>query len=280
MPLKHCLIHANCQGGQLERYLLASPDFRRAFRVARRTNYLREAVSDEEIGGCDLFLYQELGEQWGDLASEKLLKRLSPSAVAVRIPNLFFKGYWPFWTTNSPFVEFGDVLLDRLLAEGAPKTAIMRIYLHTDIQAYVNLQEIFEKTIAFERRKEENTAIKTVDYLIEHWKSRRLFHTHNHPGRELLALVAQDILRMLDLPGLRRDHLRDADNKPDEEAYAVMDLPIHPQVGAFFNLPFAGPETQYNVYGRRMTFAGYISRYIDCRMNGLEKDFIGYLQLV
>ena len=50
----------------------------------------------------------------------------APAAACPRIeiPNLFFKGYWPFWTNAAQGIDFADSLLERLLSQGlAPEEA-------------------------------------------------------------------------------------------------------------------------------------------------------------
>ena len=277
MPEKLCLMHANCQGDELERLLLASPAFAGTFRLKRYTNYIREPVPEAELAGCDVFLYQHLGEQWNELSSAALLARLSPSATALLIPNMLFKGYWPFWTPHSP-IAFGDALLNRLIDEGAPKPVILRIYLHGDLGSFIDLKEAFEESVAVERSKEAGACVGTVDFVLASWKRRPLFHTINHPGRDLLIHVADGILAALGLPPLAGADL--APLGGGFPSYDDFDLPIHPGVAAFHGLAFAGPERGYRIFSRELTFAQYVSRYIDCRRGGFEDDFLSYLALV
>lgn len=272
-------MHANCQGVELERLLRASRAFDCTYRIVHRTNFTREPVSRDDLSSCSLFLYQHLGEGWGELASSVLLAGLSPETIVLRLPNLFFKGYWPFWTSGGP-IDFGDVLLNRLIDEGASKAVILRIYLHSDIQAFVDLQASLDETLRREREKEADSPIQTLDFFLERWKSAMQFHTINHPGYDLLLHVAQQILGQLDLPPHSKAELQTLAREGFFPSYANFDLPIHPQVAAFHNLQFGGPEQSYALFGRRVTFEQYISRYIDCRLNGLEHYFLGYLQLV
>lgn len=278
MQRKLCLMHANCQGEELETLFTASSAFTRKYRLERRTNYTREPVTARDLAACDLFLYQHLDESWGDLSSAALLRRLPASATALCIPNLFFKGCWPFWTSNSP-IAFGDSLLNRLIDEGAPKPVILRIYLHGNIRSFIDLKASLEETVDKERQKERFTCVNTVDFLLERWKRRPMFHTVNHPGRDLLVHAANGILEAAGLPPLTDDE-RNAAFCAGLPSYADFDLPVHPQVTAFHGLEFIGPESDFAVFGRRMTFAAYVSRYIDCRLNGLADDFVSYLQLV
>lgn len=272
-------MHANCQGDQLETLLLASRTFSRTYRLVRRTNYTREPVTPEELGACDLFLYQHLDEKWGELSSPALLEKLRPSTRTLQIPNLFFKGYWPFWTKNSP-ISFGDTLLNRLIDEGATKPVILKIYLHGNITSFVDLTALFEETVATEKTKEAALEIRTVDYFLSSWRQKMLFHTINHPGKELLIHVAQGILTALGLPPLTGREIATVQHTGMFPSYADFDLPIHPQVASFFDLGFARQGQTFAVFGRRMTFEQYISRYIDFRLNRLDGDFTAYLHLV
>ncbi len=271
-------MQANCQGDELETLLNASAAFRRRYRLARYTNYTREIIPEEALARCSVFLYQHLEGHWGDLSSASLLSRLSPAARSFCIPNLLFTGYWPFWTRHSP-IDFGDSLLNRLIDEGAPKAAILKIYLHGDIRSFVDLDANLERCLAIEARKEAKTPFKVLDFIRASWRERPVFYTINHPGDEVMLRIAQGILAALDLPSLSEDEFAAA-RAAGFPSYTEFSLPIHPQVAAHFNLPFGGPDTEYNVFGRRMTFARYISRYIDCRLNGMDKDFTGYLQVV
>lgn len=279
MCKKICILHANCQGDEIERLLLLSKVFPDCYQLYRYTNYTRDAISEDLLADCQLFLYQQLGPAWGELSSESLLAKLPPHSLQLRIPNMFFRTYWPFWTNRSP-MDFGDSLLDRLIDEGASKPIILRIYLHGDIRSFADLAAIAENNFAIETVKEEQTCVKTVDFIRDQWKKKPLFHTVNHPGKELLLLTVNGILRQLDFPPLGESELADLESCGEFPSYADFDLPIHPQVAAFHKLDFIRPGHLFSVFGKKMTFEQYISRYIDCRLNGMEKNFLGYLQLV
>lgn len=124
-----CILHANCQGGPLTRLLRLSPAFSRRWDILHITNYDRSPVPSDALEHCSLFLYQHLGPQWGDLASENLLSRLPRNAVSLCLPNLFFMGYWPFWTSDSS-MNFGDICLDYLTDKGLSPAEILHVCLH------------------------------------------------------------------------------------------------------------------------------------------------------
>jgi hypothetical protein len=274
--MERCILHGNCQAEPLLALLNLSPAFRRFWSARIYTNYIKEEIPDSDLEHCALFLYQRLGAEWGDLASEALKSRLPQRARAVNIPNMFFQGYWPFWTRDSS-MDFGDSLLDRLIDSGAGKPAVLKIYYYGAINKFADIEGIAAASIGLEREKEERGPVRTVPLLEEFWKTEALYYTCNHPGLRLLAHVADSILGLLELPLLpKRDY---AGFTPE---YADFELPIHPHVAAGLDLGFIEyPEAhRFNIFGRGLTFLQYISRYIDCRRQGYTDGFLGYLQLV
>lgn len=300
-----CLIHANCQGDPLAKLLAASPQFAARYEIRRYTNYLRERVAPAELSGCGLFLYQHLGEKWDDHASDRLLSMVNPAARVLRLPNMLFTGYWPFWTNKSP-MDFGDAFLDRLVSMGLGMAEILHVYLHGDIAAKYDLDAMLRTSLDVERDKERGAGAEpgvaggdggdgrsragrdgsavpggipavvapTVELVDALWKQERLFATINHPNRRLVLHVAEGVLAALGM-----DPLPPAVREGFTDPYPEFELPIHPQVAAHHGLAFGGPGAAYNIYGRRMTFEEYVRRYADCRLRGID-NFIGYLQLV
>ena len=269
-----CVLHANCQGEPLARLLLASPEFAARWRIHLYTNYTRDAIPEPLLRNATLFLYQHLSPEWGDIASDRLLALTGPRTRPVCIPNMFFQGYWPFWTNKSP-MDFGDTVLDKLYEAGADKAAILRVYLYGDVRKMADLDAVARETLATEAAKEEYCAVKTAGFVTENWKKIRLFQTVNHPDTPLLLHVTQNLLAHLGLPPLTNDVCEGFSF--DYEGFV---LPIHPKVAEYHGMPFAEESTEYPVFGRTMTFSRYVSRYIDCRMNSLEDGFLGFLQMV
>lgn len=287
-----CLIHANCQGDPLAGLLAAAPQFAERYEIRRYTNYQREHVPPAALSGCALFLYQHMGEKWDDHASARLLAMVNPAARVLRLPNMLFTGYWPFWSNRSA-MDFGDSFLDRLVALGLGMAEILHVYLHGNLTAKYDLDAMLRASLAVERDKEQGTrnpaapacghagrdaippvVAPTVDLVEALWKEERLFATINHPNRRLVLHVAEGVLAALGM-----DPLPPAVRAGCADPYPEFELPMHPRVAAHHGLSFGGPDATWNVYGRRMTFEDYTRRYVDCRLRGID-NFIGYLQLV
>ncbi len=273
MSSKLCLIHANCQGDPLLQLLQLHPQFGSEFRVVKYTNYLRETIPAHELAGCSLFLYQPLGEKWDDHASDVLLQRVNPAATCLAIPNMLFKGYWPFWTNRSP-MNYGDTFLDHMVDMGLEKKEILYIALQTDLTRKYDFPAMLEASLAMERDKEKGCVVETVALVEELFRSERLFNSINHPNRRLILHVAEGLLDALGYPPLP-DVLVSAFRDP----YPDFEQPIHPQVAAVHGMAFGGADARYNVYGKPRTYEEYLNCYLDCRLLGIN-DFISYLHLV
>jgi len=273
MQRELCLIHANCQGDALSSLLAATPAFARCFEIRKYTNYLKESIPQQDFDRCRLFLYQHLGDKWNALASDVLLARLHPAACRIKIPNLLFTGYWPLWTNKST-MNYGDILLDLLVARGYSEAEVLHVYLRGKLTEKYDLNSLLEQNFVRERQKEQGAIISLTDYIKERWRAQQLFFTPNHPGKTLLLALADAVLKNL---GMSRvpTVLRTAFT-PD---YPDFTLPIHPQVGIHFNLPFAEPERLYSIYGRPMSFARYAACYVSCLSRRLG-NFEAFLHLV
>ena len=182
-----CLLHANCQGDALRPLLENTPAFASRFNIRQYVNYTRQSIADSDIERCELFLYQRLAPKWGDLSTEQMLPRLPQHCLSIEIPNLFFKGYWPFWSRDDR-INFADSLLETLLQKVTPQEALT-LYLRGaasllgDADA-LNAQA--EESLAREEAKEADAPIRCAPLLRERWRDEQMFITVNHPGRELL----------------------------------------------------------------------------------------------
>ncbi len=277
MDKKLCIIHANCQGDNLKALLLNTPSFSKFFDIQKYTNYLNENIPNQSLDSCALFIYQQLGEQWGDQATASLLQKLPAHTQCICIPNIFFNGYWPLWT-NATHMAYGDMLIEHLANSGLNASEILHIYMNGNISTKFDLKQLIKLSREKELEKEKNSSIKTINIIDTHWREEQLFHTINHPGARLTLHVANAVLAKLGL-GEVPPSTRNAYENMKEEFVQ----PIHPQVAEYFDIPFVTPTTLYNVYGQTLDFEQYTRAYIQCRLQqGPDKidDFVVYLHLL
>ncbi len=271
MAQAFCLLHANCQGEALRVLLENSPAFARRFVVRHYVNYTREHIDGRDLEKCSLFLYQALAPKWGHISTEQILPRLPRSCQSIEIPNLFFKGYWPFWS-NAPSINFGDSLLETLLAKGLSPQDALNVYLRAGPALMGDVAAVAEESLLREEKKQAAGPINCASLLRERWRDEQLFITVNHPGRTLLFHVADSLLRLLGLGNLPPD-VRRAYVHPLEDFW----LPIHPAVGSVLRLPFATAHRRYPVYRTSLTHAQYTGCYLACRSHDIS-DLVTFLE--
>lgn len=271
MDKELCIIHANCQGEPLIERLHLCPKFADRFECVLITNYIREPMPDELLARCSLFLYQYLGPQWDELASDVLLDKLPTTARNLCIPNMFFAGYWPTWSGKAGF-NFRCTHLDELTDTALPLEEVILLYLHADMAGKHDLLSLVAETLKRERERESHTPIKYLDIISQEYRSEQLFNTVNHPCKRLMNHVARGVLDELGFAPPNEATL-DALGEPFPE----FEQPIHPKVAAFFGWDFIGPDRRYNIYGRRMSFSRWVANYVFAQRAGVT-NFIGFLQ--
>lgn len=271
MTKELCIIHANCQGEPLLERLQACPEFNDRYECILFTNYIRETVPDDMLGRCGLFLYQYLGSQWDNLASAVLLEKIPKTARSLCIPNMFFTGYWPLWTGREGF-DFRCSYLDELVDMGLSSEQTVMLYLRADMGTKFDLVKMVSASIERERERQKWTPVNYVDLIVKNYRDQRLYNTVNHPGSLLMNHAAKGVLAELGF-----DAPDDATLEALGEPFAEFELPIHPKIADHFGWDFAGPETEYTIYGRQMTFARYAANYVTARKANIS-DFIGFLQ--
>ncbi|MCR4666366.1 MAG: hypothetical protein K5657_03630 [Desulfovibrio sp.] len=263
MP-EHCLLHANCQGAPLRDLLLSHPDFARRFTVRHVVNYVREPITQEELDRTSLYLYQYLGPHFNDYSTASFLARLPAKTMAVPIPNMFFKGYWPFWFSAPHLIDFADSVLEDLFARALEPHMIHAIYCKGRLEEFDGVEKTAMDSLAIEREKERSLPVSYTGVLEEYWQEEMLFYTVNHPAVRLTLHVADAILSLLGFSPLP-PRVKTQFRHPDAEFC----VPVHPEVGRRLGLSFTGKNVTYPLFGSRHTHAEFVSAYIACRLHGV-----------
>jgi len=269
------LVYANCQGESLSELLSLHPAVAADFSVRYHPNYTGLAVPEPDIRAAHLCLYQWLDPaRWGRLSSDDLLAALPRGCRSLCLPNLLFKGYWPFWA-HRPGFDYPDILLDKLLAMGLSDREILHLYLHADVSRFHDLPRIFAASLG-PRERDQGEALGHPGRGPDRGPlPQRMAVRHPTTTREtaLLLHLARETLNLLSLPPLPDSVAADF-----PEPFAEFELPIHPQVAALHKLPFLPENPTFAVYGTRLTLTEYVACYLDCRRRNVG-DFIGYLRL-
>ncbi|MBB1493368.1 hypothetical protein H5395_18225, partial [Paracoccus sp. MC1854] len=128
------------------------------------------------------------------------------AATLISWPSLYFSGYNPelFYLKNECGAPVNDTFDYHILpvfkeyASGESVEACISSYQNRDPGNALRV----DKAISLLEQKERNLPVKTSDFIMDNFRSEKLFHTFNHPASKGLLHVAG---QMLDSLGISND---------------------------------------------------------------------------
>lgn len=262
---KICMLLTNCHGGRLCQVLRHHQQFMDAHELDYRRIDLRQMPDQEDLDRCRVFLYQYLGDKWGDMASHRLLPRLPESCLAIRLPKLSSSLYWPYFSRPgvadsswcNPCKEFPyfDGFLLECVAQTMDPEQSVREYLTHDVAGEFNLDARLADNIAYLRDPLNCGDVDLNPLILDRLDKEVFFASPNHPSIALLAEEANLILEML---GYNRVDRSEAMNSILEWDFF---LPVHPGIIEHFFLVHPTKETRYPMGERRLNFKEYSLSY-------------------
>jgi len=182
------------------------------------------------LSRVDLFIYQPVQEKHGIYSTDRILSCL-PDTCHQRIsfPYLYKDALWPLFRDGKCTVNASPII--NLLESGASviEVAMQFLSLKIDFQ----FQHRFRNTTHILAEKEAVTTIKALRYILEHYKTDKLFLTHNHPSTQLLVHCANQVLELLHYPLLKKE-----DYPHPNEAGLPGHFPISPYEKAHYQLSY------------------------------------------
>jgi hypothetical protein len=272
---KTCLVVGRCFSTEVAYLLLKSEKFRRHYDVkvyssVATINFdhdLPQIIQD--LSETSLIIYQpDVWATWGDDEPYKRLMDALPAGIAkVTFPYPVFHTLWPFHHNhshraavsrhplddNSLLYAYGDANIAGMYSEGMTASEIVAKYAVMDLSAMIDLDHLAAYVIEDQRDKEASTDVKILDFVIEIYKSERVFVCVNHGSNLLLAHMANQILGILHYPPLAPNLIESLCELTSPE------IPIHPSVVRYFDLKWVSPNMRYRIDRRRnLTFEEWI----------------------
>lgn len=282
---KFCLIYANSQSDLIAKYLSKSQHFNQEYLIKRFSIDLLiekgSRIPDELLKQAKLFIYQPVKDIHGDRSTQSILNKLPSDCQSISFPSLYFKGYFPQYCKNpvnqviKPNYSFGviphgDTNIISMLKEGKNIPEIIERLSNPNFYSPEFLLANLNETLEELARRESQLSIKVSSFIKEHYQHNYLFHTQNHPTDIVGVYVVNQILKLLNLPSLG-DEL--SIKNPFRGQLENFQIPVYPSVIKHLNLTFANESTVYkhsSFCTNKMTFARYISEYVDLHMSASD----------
>lgn len=278
-----CILVGTCISFGIQYLLLQSDEFKKTYRMkAYRTHRNHKImsdfnISDEELNEASVFIYHPPGwADWGnDEGYRELLRRIPDHVQKISYPYPVFHALWPLhahekrledpsreagFGQSDAIYAYGDSFVLSQMRQGLSTEAIIRRYLDLNIPDIVDVDGILKRSIDTQIAKEESTDVKIIDFVVDNFKTKRIFVTMNHVGNVSLIHMTNQMLGMMGfspLPSSLHDSL-----------FEMIDpqMPIHPSVINHFGLTFVTPDTRYRIDPRRnLNFSEYLTHYIEFR---------------
>ncbi len=209
------VVVGNCQAGALEVMLASSASFAGRFELARFPAVHEipdEMVSElhRAVEGAAVCVLQRVDDGYRDgigLGTETLA-RMAGGATVIRWPSVYWPGYVPnlFYlraanggpVTDGPFDYHDRTILDAYAA-GLDASATLAQMSDPDRPSEaLALAEAATAELAF---RGEGCDVDVAPFIAERFRDELLFFTMNHPANRTLRFVADEVLRLLGLPG-------------------------------------------------------------------------------
>lgn len=261
------IVYGNCQSAALYEVLKATPEVTRRWTVVHHELWASGAALEQALAhfdDCDVLVRQDL-RNWRTHPRRDLLP---PHTRIVDFPFCYIAALWPFdghQNGNDPGWRFGEgdlkfAFTDRLLGrlrETTPdpetRFARYRDLNAPDLPDIARYAEFEEARLLREDRRIGSTLGR---FIVDHYRTTRLFHTITHPTPLLIRRLADEVLAKLGLAPLPEG--RDV---PDYLGY--FQVPLHPEVIRALALTWTTPGADYKFSpAERLTFEQYIRRYI------------------
>ena len=217
--LSKFVLYGNCQINPISSIILKSNKFSSYFCFQKGIKPVHTlGEKDKEslqkiLEGVDLFIYQKVGTAFGDFFSTDFLKTfLKKSCIRICLPNCYFRGYHPesvYFRVNNKrvgqFCDYHDInVLREWLNNTSPKN-IAKMFLDSEYYSSDLIFKNAQESLSELKMREEECDICISDFIEEHWTDSRLFHTINHPSTETLLELVNRILKLIDIPGVKKD---------------------------------------------------------------------------
>ncbi|RED16171.1 WcbI family polysaccharide biosynthesis putative acetyltransferase [Parasphingopyxis lamellibrachiae] len=200
------MVYANCQAGPVSSLLgLANSDLEIIRCPAVHTLTSSDIPRIQQlVEACDVIVHQPISDNFGPLATE-MLKNEYPTKTFVSFPSIYFRGLFPYLsylrvpdagTLTGPFSEYHDLRIVAAFLAGLSieETTIILSQGDGDHRPF------FEACLSESRSKEATTDIKVMDIVKDRLRGGDPFFTYNHPPNSVLWHVAEQVLKILELP--------------------------------------------------------------------------------
>lgn len=197
--------------------------------------------------------------------SEKLNKKCK----VIRIPNIYFDGYFPQIINvekyNGKLYPRRDKYIDLLFKKGITEEEIVKTIKDIKFLNKEFIEDCVKKSFEILKVREEQCDVKILDYIKSNYIKKQLFYSPNHPINIVIKELTIRILKKLNINDFK---FEDEEILDDNKNYSLIgqDCVIYPSVIYNLNLTIYNKKYYPNRYINKnleLYFDEYIISYIN-----------------
>lgn len=237
----------------------------------------RLPLSASVLSRCRLLI--EEASPWVRMLSEDERSQLPGDCKQILVPTIHFNSLWPLMAIDprnaaEPNFPFGRIPFDRgdrlaldIMRRETDPAKRVATYFGTDLSSVVDIGRHHALELENMFALERNCDVRMAAYIATNFRETRLFHTHHHPGPEVMTFA---LMQLLAHPAIL-----ECTSKPLATALAglpawaevvranfeIETAPIHPTVAEFFDLAWYRDDMTFRSRDREFTFKEWIEFY-------------------
>lgn len=271
---KVAILHGNCHVDIIRQYLENVDLFVKSYTiypVPLIFNNTEGNIGEELLKNCDLLITQDIkaDNKYGKFLSEEYLKGKLPNrALCITIPNLFGFGtaFFPLTDTNimNCSLRCGEntngmfprkiTIIDELLERGLTEQEIVEKISDRELLLAEEIVRNFHECLTKIKDREKQCDVKIYDYIINSYKTEKLFYDPGHPSN---YIVKEKVCQILNLLGINE--------RVSDDGVGVMDSyeePILPCVKVALELKYDCENIRNSKYAFKMSNTMNLEEYI------------------
>lgn len=283
---KNVIFYGNCHMEVVQEILSKYTPFTERFEICpikpiyqvKDASYFESPV----FKACDVFIHQDIQEKnrYGpEFASENIIKKLKPGCSVLAVPNVYHlpKCFFPQYSEKNELrtrrgntVFFRDSVIDECFLKHMSVQEIEREYRTVSLIDEEEQSDQFCTFIEKVRNREKTWDIPVSDFILNNYKTYRLFNDPNHPTVYFLKYIAAEIANKL---------LKDVDKEAIEKIHCSLldpyEMPIMACTKNNMFLVFQQDtvrRTGQKIRHRDMDLKEYILQYLSMEWSNPDMD--------
>lgn len=272
---KIIFLHGNCHMDIIEAYLSSSKKFQEMYAIYPTPRICtRESLDKDILADMDIWIHEDIQSKnviSYEVADEFLRPLMKENIVEIIIPHLYGLGaaFFPHAKDGNDkniallngayengMFPLRDDVIDKCVDQNMNIEQICKYVYEDNIISWEYIIENFNFYIEKIREREMSWDIKILDFILENYKTKKLFYDIGHPTNIILEKVSADILKLLGI----------SDQVSTDEKLDYHEVPIYPWICKVLGMEWKERLIRVNDKAIKcndyMDIAEYIREYI------------------